>query len=57
MTKNIENEEPHVTQDEEYKNGLVGTTKYVVDKKPKVNTHVSTPSDTKEDKEPGKPLH
>ena len=47
----------HVTKDEEYKKGLVGTTKYVVDKKPKVNPHISPPSDAKEDGEPGKPLH
>lgn len=47
----------HVTKDHEYKQGLVGTTKYTVDKKPKVNPSVSTPSDTKEDAEPGKSLN
>jgi hypothetical protein len=36
------------------KEGLAGTDKYSVDKKPKVNPRVSTPSDVKEQKEPGK---
>lgn len=43
-----------VTKDHEYKKGLVGTTKYVVDKKPKVNPRISSPSETKEEPEPGK---
>lgn len=36
------------------KEAIKGTDKYVVDKKPKVNPRVSSPSDTKEESEPGK---
>lgn len=54
FNKNPRNSSGYVTRQRDYQGeGLAKTDKYSIDKKPLVNPRVSTPSDVKEELEPG----